>query len=174
MSPTQTLKQAMTKIAASSRLPVFPNRAGTILVSTTAPLAAPGKPSGQRSHVGQHGIDGQKHGAGDPAGPDRTLHHVLLPLHSHGTDIQGNDDAEDQGGNGVHGLVAVQEAFRHGICGIGRILGRSVALQRIYKTAYEGDHDQQDQNGAHDLAQAIRQLLRTERHPQGSGENTSE
>ena len=57
--------------------------------------------------MGQHGIDGQKHGTGDPAGPDRTLHHILFPLHSHGTDIQGNDDAEDQGSNGVHGLVAV-------------------------------------------------------------------
>ena len=56
--------------------------------------------------MGQHGVDRQQHSSGHPAGPDGAPDHVPLILDAPGPQIQGNDDAEHQRGDGVHGLIA--------------------------------------------------------------------
>ena len=107
ISPTQVLKQASIKMAASSTSPALPNSRSASTVSTSAPVARPG----QRSGVPQHGIDHQQQPACHKTGTDGTALHVLLPGNALRPDVHGDDRAKVQCGKGVHGLVTVQYAL---------------------------------------------------------------
>ena len=123
----------------------------------------------QGADVGQHAVDHQQHPSGDHPRPDGTLHHGALLLHTPGADVHRNDNAEGQGGDGVHGLIALDEALDHRM---GRVVpgGRTVALQRVDQTAHKGDDDQRHQDGAENLAQPVGELLRPQGDEQGGGE----
>ena len=120
--------------------------------------------------MGQHGVHHQQQRPGHPAGPHGVAHHVAVLLHAPGPDVQRDDDAKDQSGNGIHRLVAVQEAPGHRSGGVQLTLRRAVALQWVHQAADEGDHDEEEQDGTHDLSQAVGELLRPQRHHQGQGE----
>ena len=110
--------------------------------------------------MGQHGIDDQQYRPGHETGPDGAADNGLLFRDAPGADIQGDDDTEGQGGNGVHGLVSVQETGGNGLDGSVPAFSRdAVALQRVEKTGRESNDDQNHQNGAQDLAQTVGELF---------------
>ena len=124
------------------------------MVRASAPSAGLGSAPPDRRRCGQHAVDRQQHPSGDHPRPDGTLHHGALLLHPPGADVHRNDNAEGQGGDGVHGLIALDEALDHRM---GRVVpgGRTVALQRVDQTAHKGDDNQRHQDGAENLAQPV-------------------
>ena len=96
------------------------------------------------------------------------MHHSLLSLHPPGPDIQGDDDAEVEGGNGVHGLVAVQKALDGRVAGIAAG-GGCVAPHRPDQAAHKEHHNQGDEDGTEDFAQPVGEPLGLQRQGQGGG-----
>ena len=125
----------------------------------------------ERADMGQHGVDHKEQHTRDDASPDRSADHSAVLLHAPGTDIQADDNAEHQRRDGVHGVVSRQKAGGYGLDrGLIACAGRSVPLQRIDHTPHKGDHDQANEDGTHDLAQPVSELLRPQGHDEGQRE----
>ena len=126
-------------------------------------------PAGQGPHMGQHAVHRQQQHPGDHPGPGGGAHHRPRLLHPAGPQVHRDDDAEGQGGQGVHGLIALQEA-PDGRVGQVLAAGRAVSLQGIEHAGGKGHHNEAHQHGAEDLAQPVSELLRPQGQRQGGGE----
>ncbi len=118
-------------------LPTGPNSRCTTLVSAWAVTGLGNCSAGDAADKSQHGVNEQE---SIPAGnmPERTVfYHCPVVADPTGPNIiQGNDDAESQSGNGVHGLIPVQKSGGNGLYGPVPPFGRSaVALEGIRRQA---------------------------------------
>ena len=87
---------------------------------------------------------------------------------SKGPDVHHDHDAEIQGRNGIHSLIAGQKALDRRDLVIGR-QGGAVGSHRMDQTAHEHCPHQQQKHGAQELAQPSGQLLRLKGHQEGGG-----
>lgn len=88
---------------------------------------------------------------------------------SKGPDVHHDHDAEIQGRDGIHGLIAGQEALDRRDLVIGR-QGRPISPNRVDQTAHEHRPHQKQQHRTQELAKPSGQLLRLEGHQEGGGE----
>ena len=95
----------------------------------SARLAAGESRPGNAADVGEHGIDKAEEPGGHEPGPDGALFHLPGVCDAQRLDVQGDDEAEVESGQGVHGLVAVQDALRCGQGSVSRCRG-AVARRR--------------------------------------------
>ena len=122
-----------------------------------------------RADVSQRRVDHKQHRTGDPARADGVAHHRFFIGHAPVLDVQRDDDAEVQGGNGVHGLVAVHKALGHHVAGV-VAAGHTVAAGGVHKAACHHNEDQHQQDGPQRLAQPVGKLFRLEGHQHGHRE----
>ena len=67
----------------------------------------------RRPDMGQGSVDeGQQYSCDHPR-LDGLPHNGALLLHPLCPDIQGNDNSEIKGGNGIHGLISLQKSLNH-------------------------------------------------------------
>ena len=109
--------------------------------------------TGLSTGVAQHGVDGQQQPARDEPGADGAPLHGRAFGDAPGPDVQRDHRPEVQPGQGVHGLVAVQDALGGGQGSVFRAGRGIVGRQRVGKAPGEQHHDQPDQAGAEDAAQ---------------------
>lgn len=69
-------------------------------------LAAGERAPRKGADMGEHGVDGQQDGAGEPAGTDGAAHDGAVVRNAARADVEGDDDAEVERGDRVHRLVA--------------------------------------------------------------------
>ena len=135
-----------------------------------AGLAAREGSARQRTRVRQHGIYREQHRARDPARAHRAAHDLLVVIHASGADVERDDRAEVERRKRVHRLIAGQQALRHGLRHIAPARRAVMRRYRVDQAARKQHHDQDDQRRAEDLAQAVGQLFRSQRHEKGHGE----
>lgn len=116
------------------------------------------------SQVDQRHIDQTQAGGGDQAGVDAVARMQLAVGHARGLDGVDDDDAEDQRGQGIHGLVTLQKALGKGcaLCGIG-IGAQAVAAGGRHEGGAAQHRQCDDQNRGDDLAHVVHELAREQR-----------
>ena len=114
--------------------------------------------------MAQHGVDDQQQPACEKARPDGVLTDGVFRSDAEGLDVECEDSPEIEPREGVHGLVAAQDAFECRQTGIGGGRGAVLRGHRVEQTACEQDEDQRDEGRAEDAAQPFGELFRMERH----------
>lgn len=92
-------------------------------------------------------------------------HPIALFRHAEGTQRGGDHQSKVQGGDGVHGLVALGKALQEGGGVIGR-LGRGHVHLSPEQKANEQKYQQHQQTGGQEVADAVHQLPRCHTQPQ--------
>ena len=115
-------------------------------------------------HVGQHGIHQRQNGSGEDTCQNGVPHPIALFRHAEGTQRGSNDQSEVQGGDGIHGLIALGKALQEGGGVIGR-LGRGHVHLSPEQKANEQEHQQHQQTGGQEVADAVHQLSRCHAQP---------
>ena len=114
--------------------------------------------------MAQHGVDDQQQPAREEARPDGVLTDGVFLGDAEGLDVEREDGPEVQPREGIHGLVAAQDAFECRQVGIGGGRGAVLRGHRVEQTAREQDEDQCDEGRAEDAAQPVGELFRMECH----------
>ena len=131
----------------------------------SARLAAGESRPGNAADVGEHGIDKAEEPGGHEPGPDGALFHLPGVCDAQRLDVQGDDEAEVESGQGVHGLVAVQDALRCGQGGVSRCRGAVACRRRAEQTPGKQQQDEGQQGRAEHPAQPLGEPFRMERDP---------
>ena len=115
-----------------------PQGPGTVFLNVVDPGAA-------HPHVRQHDIDQSQDGAGQHARQDGVAHSILLFRQAEGAQGGGDDQAEVQSGNGVHGVVALGKALEQGGTVVAFLGGSDLNLSPEQKA--DEEQRQQGQKG---------------------------
>ena len=126
-------------------------------------------PGGTHSHIAQGQVYQRQDASGQQSRPDRMAQLVPLFGKAEIGQCSGDDQTEIQGGDGVHGLIALRKAPEQG--------GRSVRTLRSgegpLSPEQEADKEkqQQEQQGrGQEIADALHQFPRIQAQPQGCQE----
>lgn len=111
------------------------------------------------THEGEDAVDEREHGAGDEASADGGGGDELVVRDAEGADVEGDDDAEDHGGEGVHGLVAVDKSCRQRAGSVAFCWCAAGEL-RMEETGDEHGSDEKEQHRRHAFAEHVLELFR--------------